>query len=117
MHVLHKKLLDGGTEHCEFTRTTWEEAMRDSRIRSMWTHEPGRCHDDLAKITSQDQEKADAALAISCWPPGNPPMTPAILREMTGLSLDDCRQILLGVGGDPHDEEPAANAEGQFLLF
>ncbi len=50
MLVHHVILADGSTEHREFSREGWEDAMRDPSISRHWGHSPDRCFDPVAEV-------------------------------------------------------------------
>ncbi len=50
MLVHHVVLADGSTEHREFSREGWEDAMRDPGISRHWGHSPDRCFDPVTEV-------------------------------------------------------------------
>lgn len=53
-HILHQDMLDSSVQHREFTRQTWEAALRDPTIRSRWTHAPGDCCTKEVRVKVKD---------------------------------------------------------------
>ena len=49
MLVLHKLLLSGNVAHEDFSKSSWERAMRDDGLRKFWGHEPGDCTDPVER--------------------------------------------------------------------
>ena len=52
------------------------------------------------------------------WPP-EVPLTPHLLSQMSGLCIDDCKDVLAPSREElpPQELEPLADKRGQFLLF
>ena len=52
------------------------------------------------------------------WPP-EVPLTPQLLSQMSGLCIDDCKDVLAPSREElpPQELEPLADKRGQFLLF
>jgi hypothetical protein len=49
MLVLHKLLLSGNVVHEDFSKASWEAAMRDGGLRTFWGHAPGDCTDPVER--------------------------------------------------------------------
>jgi hypothetical protein len=47
--VLCRHYEDGSIEHSEFTKESWEDALRDPAVVRRMGHKPGECYDQLAK--------------------------------------------------------------------
>ncbi len=47
MLVLHRKTIDGVVVHEDFSRETWEAAIRDPDTVDYWGHRPDECRDPL----------------------------------------------------------------------
>jgi hypothetical protein len=52
------------------------------------------------------------------WPP-EVPLTPQLLSQMSGMCIDDCKDVLAPPRKElpPQELEPLADKRGQLLLF
>ena len=51
--VLHKRLQDGSFLHEEFSKGSWERALRDESLAGCWGHAPDDCHDPVGRHWSR----------------------------------------------------------------
>ena len=51
--VLHKVLKSGEIQHQEFSKESWEDAMRDPSLASFWGHPPSECYSIVARHFAQ----------------------------------------------------------------
>ena len=131
--VLHKVLNDGVVAHEDFSKESWERAMRDPALANYWGHRPNDCHDPVARRRERLREEGyfdvrDDALVETPeksppappvdWPP-DVPLVPRSLSEMSGLCVDDCKDILSAPKRElpPTAPRPIADKRGQYSLF
>lgn len=144
--VLHLRNKDETFVHLPFTKEFWEQAINDDTLAGRWGHDEDDCHDPVARLwadrrlaeftlTPKQHAIADrddpswkgfrglhliaAAAAVPepiIWPPASP-LNHYVLSELTGLSRDECREILAPPRKVEKNRAPVANIKGQFLLF
>ncbi len=115
--ILHKVFKDGSFEHEEFTRATWEAALKNKDLARRWGHAPDDC-DPNWLISSKLEEtiKMPPPREEVEWPP-EVELKPWMLRELTTMCLEDAEDVLRA----PRKSEPtptlASNRRGQLMLF
>lgn len=72
---------------------------------------------ELPKVAPPPPERYICQDPVS-WPP-EVPLTPRLLSEMSGLCVDDCKDILAGPVKElpPAERGPMADKRGQYMLF
>lgn len=124
--TLHELLPDGSFRHSAFTRQSWESALRDPGVVRRWGHPDDDCFDPVERILAEYREssppepevmvKATVPREPIAWPPESE-LQPWMLREMSGLCTEDCKEILLAPRKLYSLDVVRVNKKGQMFLF
>jgi hypothetical protein len=125
--TLHKVMTDGTTVHVEFSKASWEDALRDPAVARRWGHAPDDCGPDPWGRRFTPVEKAEVAPPAEepvveeriTWPPDSGRLTPWMLRQLTTLGEFDSVEVLAGPRKALSEQakRPMTNGRGQFVLF
>ena len=128
--ALHKILQDGSIAHEDFTRASWERAMRDASLLRFWAHPPDDCHDPVERLWEKLGRRvelvegpkvippaAEPALTEPvAWPPDST-LSPQQLARLSGMAEADCEDLLATPKEESPTVEPLADRDGQLNLF
>ena len=126
LHLVHK---DGSVEHVPLDKGSWNSAVRSRELANFWGHPEGDCRNPVeehrarrerlaqVKIELGKVQTAPSSGGVKDWTPTTE-LTPEQLSWMSGLCLQDCRDVLHPLPKDiPLEDIKPMDKDGQWLLF